>query len=651
MKGIEGSKLGRYALRRRIALGGMAEIYLGYDPRVRRQVAVKVLYGRDDKFIRRFEREALAVGALAHDHILPLYDFGQQGPWYYLVMPYIEGCNLRDYLLVRKQLTLQEAGSFLDQVAGALQCAHEHGVVHRDVKPSNILLRPDGYAYLVDFGLAKAMMETESLTNEGALIGTPEYMAPEQSNGTSDHRSDIYSLGIILYQMLTGRLPFTADSPVATSLKHIQTTPVSPRELNSEISQAVEKVILKAMAKDPDERYQEAQALSIAYWQALTLEAPGTDGAADATATPIASGESQMAGHTSRASMPTLQGAPPPAPRLFPLTELPEAPTEEMPTRRQEEPAPTQRPRVFFPPGEIPEAPTQKLSANSQEEAESTRATARVPTPLNPAPVPTGKARPGMRTALIALVCLILLSAIPLGLLWQVQHTHWGQSLTAQQRSKADLTATAVAQTQVQLQATLAAQSRVQGPADTGPLLYGYNMYSSGGGWVNDGSQCSFSPQGYHVRMYAPYRTAWCFTNEHQFTDAKFTVQGQLLHGDFYGLVFRLDPHTPSFYVLEINSQGAYRFVRARGNNPQNWLTLIDWTPSSAIQSGYGRINTFTVLTKGSDFSFYLNGVLLNSFSDKQSAAYASGLLGLLVGGGGTGAAEAVFDNVGVYQS
>src|SRR6266446_3422297 len=639
MKGIEGSTLGRYELRRRVAQGGMAEVYLGYDRRVRRQVAIKVLYGRDESFVRRFEREALAVGTLSHDHILPLYDFGEQRPWYYLVMPYIEGGTLREYLLQRKRLSLEEAASFIDQVASALQYAHDHGVVHRDVKPSNILLRPDGYAYLVDFGLAKAMMETESLTNEGALIGTPEYMAPEQSNGTSDHRSDIYSLGIILYQMLTGRLPFTADSPVATSLKHIQTTPVSPRELNSEISQAVEKVILKAMAKDPNERYQEAQALSIAYWQALTLEAPGTDGAADATAPTIASGESQMAGHTSRASMPTLQGAPPPAPRLFPLTELPEAPTEEMPTSRQEEPVPTQRPRLFFPPGEISEAPTQKLSSNSQEEAAPTQQRST-----------TGKAWPGMRTALIALVCLILLSAIPLGLLWQVQHTHWGQFLTAQQRSKANLTATAVAQTQAQLQATLAAQSRVQGPADTGPLLYGYNMYSYGGGWVNDGSQCSFSPQGYHVRMYAPYRTAWCFTNEHQFTDAKFTVQGQLLHGDFYGLVFRLDPHTPSFYVLEINSQGAYRFVRARGNNPQNWLTLIDWTPSSAIQSGYGHINTFTVLTKGSDFSFYLNGVLLNSFSDKQSAAYASGLLGLLVGGGGTSAAEAVFDNVGVYQ-
>ena len=272
MKGIEGFTLGRYELRRRIAQGGMSEIYLAYDRRVRRQVAIKVLYGRDVSFVRRFEREALAVGALSHNHILPLYDFGEQSPWYYLVMPYIEGGTLRDYLMKRKQLTLEEAASFVDQIAAALQYAHDSKVVHRDVKPSNILLRQDGYAYLVDFGLAKAMMGAESLTGDGAMVGTPEYMAPEQSKGESDYRSDIYSLGVILYQMLTGRVPFMAESPVAISLKHIQTTPISPRELNSSIPPSIEEVILKAMAKDSAQRYQQAQELASAYWEALQQE-------------------------------------------------------------------------------------------------------------------------------------------------------------------------------------------------------------------------------------------------------------------------------------------------------------------------------------------------------------------------------------------
>src|SRR5712691_12266429 len=272
MRGIAGLTLGRYELRRRVAQGGMAEVYLACDRRLRRQVAVKVLYGRNEAFVRRFEREASAVGALSNDHILPLYDFGEQSPWYYLVMPYVEGGTLRDYLLKRKQLTLEEAASFVDQIAAALQYAHDSKVVHRDVKPSNILLRQDGYAYLVDFGLAKALMGAEALTGAGAMVGTPEYMAPEQSNGESDSRSDIYSLGVILYQMLTGRVPFMAESPVAISLKHIQTAPISPSKLNSEILPSIEQVILKAMEKDPHLRYQQAQELATAYWKALQQE-------------------------------------------------------------------------------------------------------------------------------------------------------------------------------------------------------------------------------------------------------------------------------------------------------------------------------------------------------------------------------------------
>ncbi|GHO55312.1 serine/threonine-protein kinase [Ktedonobacter robiniae] len=207
MKGIEGTTLGRYELHRRVAQGSTSEVYLGFDRRVKRRVAIKVLYGSNEPFVRRFEREALAIGALSHNHILPLYDFGEQSPWYYLVMPFIEGGTLRDYLYHRERLPLDEAGSYLYQIASALQYAHDHDILHRDVKPSNILLRPDGYAYLADFGLAKAKIEADAYNHSSATVGTPEYMAPEQSNGISDYRSDIYALGIILYQMLTGRVP------------------------------------------------------------------------------------------------------------------------------------------------------------------------------------------------------------------------------------------------------------------------------------------------------------------------------------------------------------------------------------------------------------------------------------------------------------
>jgi serine/threonine protein kinase len=624
MKGIEGSTLGRYELRRRVAQGGMAEVYLGYDRRVRRQVAIKVLYGRDESFVRRFEREALAVGTLSHDHILPLYDFGEQRPWYYLVMPYVEGGTLREYLLKRKRLTLQEAASFVDQIASALQYAHDQGVVHRDVKPSNILLRRDGYAYLVDFGLAKAMMGAESLTSAGAMVGTPEYMAPEQSNGLNDYRSDIYSLGVILYQMLTGRVPFMAESPVAISLKHIQTQPLPPREINSEIPQSIEEVILKAMTKDANERYQQAQELSAAYWKALQKEQarlkdeePVPPSTSPVEAGSAATEEAQPRSATSSVVTKILKEAervlayPPITPLLFPLSEK-----------------------------SGPSQPSNSLSPG-----------------LSPGDI-SHKHRRWRPTFVTLLCCLLALAlVIPLGVIW---YGHSAVSLKPRQRIQSLGTTqivpnlTATAETQAQLQATLAAQARVQATAgitssiSTGTVLYGDDLTTPGGGWVNDGVQCYFSPQGYHVQSFVKHVSAWCYSNQHQFSDAVITAQGQLLHGDIYGLIFRLSPINQEFYVLEINSTGEYRFVRAWGDNPLAWLTLIDWTHSNSIISGYGHTNTFLVLATGSQFRFYINKQLIvTNFSD---AFYTSGMIGFLVGGDSVGGTEAVFSNVWVFQ-
>jgi serine/threonine protein kinase len=622
MKGIEGLTLGRYELRHRIAQGGMAEVYLAYDRRVRRQVAVKVLYGRDEPFVRRFEREALAVGALSHNHILPLYDFGEQSPWYYLVMPYVDGCTLRDYLFRHKQLTLEEAASFLSQIASALQYAHDHGVVHRDVKPSNILLRQDGYAYLVDFGLAKAMQSAEVLTSAGAMVGTPEYMAPEQSNGLSDYRSDIYSLGIILYQMLTGQLPFLAESPVAVSLKHIQSTPPLPRTLNSSIPKSIEAVILKAMAKDPNNRYQAAKDLSAAFWKALqqemfkahaSLEYAETIGEGLLqTPQPAGEDEDQLLNGTTTTQVASERAGdtiqvelrPPIMALRFPLTDKP-GPLSSMPDTTS-----------------LP--PTGPLSY---------------------------RLRHLKKRSIAALICLlVLVIALPLGMLtWQVQRGRLSDLSPAQQ-----VAATATALSQAQIEATLAAQARVQatagvtGSIGAGKVLYANALNARGGGWIDDGSQCFFSAQGYHVQTTHAHEFAWCYTGQQSFSDTVISAQAHLVRGEVYGLVFRLSPTAQQFYTLEINNQSEYRFVLATGSNPNAWITLIDWTHSSAILTARQQTNTFLVIAAGSDFRFYINKQLI--VTRYTNSAYASGMVGFMVGGDTSQGTEAVFSNVFVFQ-
>lgn len=262
------------------------------------------------------------------------------------------------------------------------------------------------------------------------------------------------------------------------------------------------------------------------------------------------------------------------------------------------------------------------------------------------------------RKAIIAIVCMtVILLALPLGLLTRLnQRPHHIQPIQSAQKviktNQPWLTATAQALgTQ---QAALAAQARAQATAGittsigAGQVLYSDDMTTPGGGWIDDGSQCYFSPEGYHVSTSIPREVAWCYSSQQQYTNVVITAQARLLHGDIYGLIFRLSPSARQFYVLEINHQGQYRFVRATGDNPFNWLTLIDWTPSSAISSGYNTTNTFLVIASGPQFRFYINRQLIvTTYTD---TAFTTGLIGFLVGGDTQGGTEAVFSNVWVFQ-
>lgn len=266
---LEGQTLGRYQLQHCIGQGGMAEVYLALDKNLHREIAVKLVHRGRTEDLARFRREVEMLAPLAHEHILPVYDSGQEGPWHYLVMPYISHGTLSDRLDTRGPLTPGEAGILLDQLASALQYAHDHGILHRDIKPSNILLRDDAYAYLTDFGIAKSFTQADSLTQTGSFIGTPEYMAPELFETQATQGSDIYALGVVLYAMLIGKPPFTGPHPLAIAQKQLHEPPIPPSQINPAISPAVEQVLLCALEKDPQRRFQGARAFANAYHNAL----------------------------------------------------------------------------------------------------------------------------------------------------------------------------------------------------------------------------------------------------------------------------------------------------------------------------------------------------------------------------------------------
>jgi serine/threonine protein kinase len=269
-------RLGQYSILRRLSYGGMSEIYLAYDEREKREVALKVVDMARDDHVQRFQREIEALTMLAHEHILPIFEWGEQDGWYYFAMPYLPRGSLRERLR-QGPLTLEEAGSIFDQVASALHYAHERGVLHRDIKPSNILFRDEQFVYLADFGLAKLVEQEGSITQTGCLIGTPYYLAPELAKQDASQRSDIYALGVLLYKMLTGKVPFKGGTAITVCWKHIHEQPVPPSSLNPAIAPTIEHIILQALEKDPADRFSSVRQMAEAYQQALReLKQPKT---------------------------------------------------------------------------------------------------------------------------------------------------------------------------------------------------------------------------------------------------------------------------------------------------------------------------------------------------------------------------------------
>lgn len=252
---------GRYEILQRLGAGGMATVYLANHRLLERKVAVKILnpeYASDEEFVRRFRREAQAAASLSHPNIVSIYDVGHEGDIHYIVMEYVPGETLKELINREGPLPVRQAVDIATQICDALVCAHRNRIIHRDIKPHNILLTKDGRAKVSDFGIARAAASA-TLTHSGSIVGSVHYFAPEQARGSiTDEKSDIYSLGIVLYEMLTGKVPFQGESPISVALRHVQERIPSPRETVPTIPPEVERIVMQAAERDPQQRYQSA---------------------------------------------------------------------------------------------------------------------------------------------------------------------------------------------------------------------------------------------------------------------------------------------------------------------------------------------------------------------------------------------------------
>jgi beta-lactam-binding protein with PASTA domain len=251
----------RYVIKRKLGSGGMADVYLAEDQELGRRVALKLLderHASDEQFVERFRREAQSAAGLNHPNIVSIFDRGRAEGTYYIAMEYLDGRTLKELLVRNGPTPIPIAIDYARQILGALAFAHRNGIVHRDIKPHNIVVGGDGRLKVTDFGIARS--GTSQMTEVGSIVGTAQYLSPEQARGAPvDPRSDLYSLGVVLYEMLTGKVPFTGDTPVEIAMKHLSQVPKPPSEWREEVPHDLDAVVMRALAKDPDQRYGSAE--------------------------------------------------------------------------------------------------------------------------------------------------------------------------------------------------------------------------------------------------------------------------------------------------------------------------------------------------------------------------------------------------------
>ncbi len=636
MRGLEGTRLGRYLLRQRLGRGGMSEVYLATDEAMHRDVAIKVVSSAHTDYVQRFQREAEAIGRLQHDHILPAYDFGEQPPWYYLVMPYIDYCTLYDKL-EQGPLSPDYAGELLMQIASGLQYAHDHGVIHRDIKPSNILMRDDHFIYLADFGLARSVEGADKVTQTGVLLGTPEYMAPELADGPPNKSSDVYALGILLYQMVTGKMPFSGDNPLAVYLKQMREPPVPPSRIRPGIPRSVESVILRALEKDPRRRYDSPMSLARAYMQALHMQSQQPEPDSSSPQAPSLYETTPMGGDLLRQEVirSPRQPVPPPEPVIPSASITPHVPLQPIQAYPQPAQIPPQPERLVLPAQAPPQVSPGPPVSYRRVPARSAR---------------RSRVSPTLVIALIFLALIVLILGVGISA-FSAQNNRAPSNLTQTQTTVGDDITPSPAQPSPAASLTAQAQSTQQAiynQATTvtsgSPLLSDPLTGNTSNRWPDDGIACTFRNGAYHVLVNRQNYLQPCSPQGYTFDNCAIMVDVTLLQGNDAGFIFR--KNGDQFYDFEINDQGQYYFRRHDANAGANYVPLVSSTFSSAIHSGSSP-NTLMIIANGGDFLLFINGIFVKEARD---STYSSGQISL-VAGTLTAAtnADASFANLNVY--
>jgi len=658
---LEGKILDHYELRRLVGKGGMANVYEALDLQNHQKVAVKVFKHEDEEMLRRFIREARVMSSLRHEHLVPIIDSGQYQLYsdvrYYMVMPFFEGGTLRARIR-RTSLSLRETCQNLRNIASALDYIHSQGIIHRDIKASNILLNSASEVFLTDFGIARISTDTAQLTSTGDVLGTVDYVAPElfEEHHPADALSDLYSLGVLLYEMVTGRLPFTAESQLVVVSMHMNTRPPSPRSIVPTVSLQVERVLYKALEKRPEQRYVSATVLAEAFCYAVSsskkkmldsvnkprfeqrdaISAKERSESIKPSAAPSATIDdlSNQLTHVNNGVGHQFK-TPQTVFRIAPVQpELPLSPLNPLCT--QEEIIPPKKNRwavlllVFL---AFMILVTSVISIvlfipRTKDEQSTSYVTTQISTRTSgvvQATIPT--TTPNLTATTMA-----------------------AQAATA--TARAQETATAIAGLTVTADARASATAGVILTATSGKPVYldALNNAKSANtmeaNW-DQNSKCVFGSDGYHVKE----GTDWhgCKESSNTYQNVAVTVNTQILSGLSGGLFFRVSTDVfgeYSGYLFEITPTGKYRISLFSQRISADITPLKNWTFSAAIQQGYAASNTLQVIAQESSLSLYANGVFLVQLAD---STYTTGLIAFFATTDGIKQADVVYGNLKVY--